>query len=307
MGVNQTARIDGFTITGGLARGQFFWETVGGGMLVRLGAPTIVRCTFVGNGASHEGGGLYLNGLTADSQVANCSFVNNYAAAGGGIGIDHAGPRLVNCVFIDNSAETGDGGAILATDSNASIFHCTMALNRAGVFAPGVGGATAGLSLIFNSVSWDNAPDEIVGASVVGYSIVAGGHGGVGNLDADPRFVSTASGDLRLRHDSPAIGHASSSLLPDDATDLDGDFDIAEPVPIDRVQAGRVIGFFADVGAFEFCRYDLDGDGVAAVTDLLLVLGNWGAAADGPPDVDGDGFVGVLDFLGIIGHWGGCG
>jgi len=56
---------------------------------------------------------------------------------------------------------------------------------------------------------------------------------------------------------------------------------------------------------------DLDGDGVVAVQDMLMLLGSWGPVdcepqAPGCPDLDGDGTVGVPDFLDLLGAWGPC-
>ena len=52
---------------------------------------------------------------------------------------------------------------------------------------------------------------------------------------------------------------------------------------------------------------DVDGDGVVAIGDFLLVLAQWGPC---PPqclgDVDGDGEVGILDFLLLLANWGPC-
>ncbi len=48
---------------------------------------------------------------------------------------------------------------------------------------------------------------------------------------------------------------------------------------------------------------DLDGDGVVGVTDLLLLLGAWGANPGSIADLDGDGAVGVVDFLMLLANW----
>ena len=84
-------------------------------------------------------------------------------------------------------------------------------------------------------------------------------------IDEDPRFVRSPSpgmdatwgtkdddsGDLRLRFDSPAIDAGSTLLLPADTFDLDGDGDVAEPIPVDAEGGPRVEGSQVDIGAFE--------------------------------------------------------
>src|SRR5205085_9038300 len=52
---------------------------------------------------------------------------------------------------------------------------------------------------------------------------------------------------------SPAIDAGSSSLLPADTFDLDGDTNTAEPLPVDQrgISFSRVIGTALDIGAVE--------------------------------------------------------
>jgi len=52
---------------------------------------------------------------------------------------------------------------------------------------------------------------------------------------------------------------------------------------------------------------DLDGDNVVGVSDLLILLGEWGPCPDQgecPADLDGDGTVGVSDLLELLSNWG---
>ncbi len=49
---------------------------------------------------------------------------------------------------------------------------------------------------------------------------------------------------------------------------------------------------------------DVNGDGVVNVTDLLEVIGAWGACPGCPADLNGDGVVNVTDLLLVIGNWG---
>ncbi len=48
---------------------------------------------------------------------------------------------------------------------------------------------------------------------------------------------------------------------------------------------------------------DVDGSGVVDITDLLAVIGAWGACNTCLEDLDGDGLVGVGDILQVIADW----
>lgn len=49
---------------------------------------------------------------------------------------------------------------------------------------------------------------------------------------------------------------------------------------------------------------DLNGDGVVDVSDLLILLGQWGACVDCTADLNNDGTVNVSDLLILLGNWG---
>ncbi len=52
---------------------------------------------------------------------------------------------------------------------------------------------------------------------------------------------------------------------------------------------------------------DIDGDGVVGVSDLLILLGEWGPCADCDncvADLDEDCTVGEKDLLILLGNWG---
>ena len=53
------------------------------------------------------------------------------------------------------------------------------------------------------------------------------------------------------------------------------------------------------------CSADITSDGYVNVTDLLVVIDQWGST-DSPADVTQDGIVDVSDVLLIIGNWGPC-
>ena len=54
------------------------------------------------------------------------------------------------------------------------------------------------------------------------------------------------------------------------------------------------------------CPEDVDGSDAVNVTDLLILLANWGPNPGHPADIDGDGSVGVADLLALLAAWGPC-
>jgi hypothetical protein len=54
------------------------------------------------------------------------------------------------------------------------------------------------------------------------------------------------------------------------------------------------------------CPGDASGDGNVNITDLLLVITNWGQSGLNPADVNGDSVVNITDLLGVIAGWGPC-
>ena len=100
--LDETAILDGMTITGGQAYGYFDYR--GGGMYNDTNCnPTIIDCVFTGNSAKN-GGAIY-------------NYLSN--------------PVIVNCLFIDNAAQ--EGGCILSTASDLTITGCSFIANSAGV------------------------------------------------------------------------------------------------------------------------------------------------------------------------------
>ena len=47
---------------------------------------------------------------------------------------------------------------------------------------------------------------------------------------------------------------------------------------------------------------DLNGDGIVGLSDILIVLSNWGLGREG--DVNGDGAVEFIDLVAILAAWG---
>jgi uncharacterized repeat protein (TIGR01451 family) len=246
-------------------------NSYGGGMynngIYGTSSPTLTDVTFHGNRANAPsgysyGGGVYNYGLYGASSptLTNVTFRGNQASNGGGMfnngssGV--SSPTLANVTFSGNQAGYGGGmysqgysGASSPTLTNVT-FSGNQASNGGGLYSSAYSGVSS--PTLENCVLWGNTASSggaqiysVYGAApVVRNSIVQGGYAGVGNLDADPRFVApiaassapTTEGDYRLRFGSPAID-AGNNLSVTVATDLDG-----KP---------RIQGFAVDMGAYE--------------------------------------------------------
>lgn len=288
--VDDTARIDGFVITGGTATGTASANKQGGGVRIEGGSPVMRNCVLIGNRAT-SGAAAYVT--DADPTFINCMFLANVASGSGGGVFAAAGsaPRLENCVFSGNTAL--GGAAVNATSaSHPNLVNCTVANNSAtnqggGVFNNEAAGTTAANSVFWgNTDQSGNGPEAqlrlVNGSLNVIYSAVMGGFAGAGNIDLDPLFrdangadetIGTLDDDLRLADDSPCLDAGSNASVPEDGTDIDDDGNVTEPLPIDIDGRARIADAptpaekglgtvrVVDMGAYEYPS-DCNGNGI---------------------------------------------
>ena len=289
-GCDQTAILDGFTITGGHANGMFP-AGLGGGMRNSHSSPTVINCTFAKNYAEYGGG---ICNEWSSPILINCIFVDNNALwKGGGIyNHESSNPALTNCMFIGNSAvvEYGEGGGMSNYRSSPTVTNCTFAGNSA-VGEYGAGGGmynSRSNPTLTNCILWGNAATtgpQIYNKEtslIITYSDVQGGWPGEGNIDAAPCFVDAANGDYHLLPDSPCINTG------------DPDY-IAEPNETDLDGKPRIIGGRIDMGAYEYFNTPPVGD--AGPDQIVEAQAPWGATVtlDGSGSGDADSSPGTND------------
>ncbi len=125
---DETAVLDGFTITGGYIWLITFGGPVGGaGMLIHSGSPTLVNCMFTGNVTGNTGGGLLIYD-NSNPTLLNCRFTRNYAGGGGGMCSLSSSPALINCEFSNNLTRY-EGGGMLNRGGNPTLTNCTFIHN----------------------------------------------------------------------------------------------------------------------------------------------------------------------------------
>ncbi|WP_345270304.1 choice-of-anchor Q domain-containing protein [Nibrella viscosa] len=138
-GVDNTALLDGFVITGGNADDSGIINSGGGIFNSKSSNPSLTNCSFVGNQATYRGGAIYNQGIGL--KLTNCSFVGNQAIGissstnEGGAIFSGGSLSLINCSFVNNqttgssNSNASRGGAIFNI-SSLSLINCSFVNNQ---------------------------------------------------------------------------------------------------------------------------------------------------------------------------------
>ncbi|MGI9244544.1 MAG: choice-of-anchor Q domain-containing protein, partial [Verrucomicrobiales bacterium] len=129
-GIDRSACVDGFTITGGYARQANSPDDKGGALICHnSGSPTISNCLFVANEAADEGGAIYSSDASR-LLVTDSVFRENLAtSAGGAVSNFTSIAEFIGCQFIDNRAEFA--GAFYNAYSQTVATNCSFQGNEA--------------------------------------------------------------------------------------------------------------------------------------------------------------------------------
>jgi hypothetical protein len=243
----QSARLEGFTVSGGI--GDFFGreDRVGGGIYFANSSATISRCAIAGNSASW-GGGLCVdkssNLIVEDSSISantaacggalfcyeNCQALllrtrvfDNAVTQYGGAGCAASAASIVlkSCEVFCNSADLGGGGIFAAPAASLQIVNCTIADN----VGEGILAAPASSASISNTILWANTTDLSIpsGQSVCYCDIESDGFAGKdGNISEHPSFVASGEGCYDLLPNSPCIDAGSNTVAGLPASDVHG-------------------------------------------------------------------------------------
>lgn len=188
--ITEETVVDGFRIVGAGTPGAAGLDAVGGGLLNEGGSPVFRNCIFVSL-QGQSGSAVYSTG---------------------------GNPMFINCVFTQNTATTGAGGTFLATAGAPRLINCTVTANTAPI--GGIGGVVLPADgEVVNSILWGNGGPgaSVSGSGTISYSVVEGGHPGVGNLSADP-LLRWQRETPRLGAGSPAIDAGNDSAVPGSVT-----------------------------------------------------------------------------------------
>lgn len=300
---------------------------MGTGFAGLVSAPKLrlIGCDFVGCDAAVVVGNW---STTPDAgnflRIDSCRFERNTFVRGiyngvinPGTGSSSAVPTtIVNTLFADNMPGT-DRAVVASSGPALRIADSTLVNNGATVVSDG---ATREIQ---NCIVWGNRDgtaspiqDQQLSAfaaspATIASCIIEGWTGSIAGVDTtgnDPVFIdpigadgTPGTGDENYRPApvSPAIDGGNNALLPADASDVDGDADVSEPVPFDldgnlRILSAQPGGVnpTVDIGAYEY-QADCNDNGVADADEIQADLSkdcNGNLVLDEcEPDCDGDG------------------
>ncbi|MBN2394741.1 MAG: hypothetical protein JXR84_28675 [Anaerolineae bacterium] len=159
VGVDNTAVLDGFFVTGGRASG-IAPDDVGGGMRNRDASPTIVNVTLIGNWAKFGGG---MRNDNASPILDNVTFIGNWANSGGGMAnYSSSSPTLSRVVFRNNHASGGGGGMMNRDSSDPTLFGVVFDGNQAS-FGGGMANWNSSSPWLTNVVFRNNEATDVGG------------------------------------------------------------------------------------------------------------------------------------------------
>ncbi len=249
----QAVRIEGNTIESNVGVGDH-----GGGLYVAAANTVITRNVFRRNEIGRDlgygwGGGLIVFGASNVAELSYNVLSENFAAAYGAAEfIDEGATANIHheLIFGNLSAAGCEAVSAIAVDggdgigSRATISQCTVVGNLCATAIRGNGLQVENLSevTVTNSIFWNNGGDDFAtdGTATlrVTYTNSQERMSGVGNISADPRFVSAGTNDYRLAAGSPCIdaGDPASPVDNADAGDRRADMGVfsggAAPTPL---------------------------------------------------------------------------
>jgi hypothetical protein len=217
-GVTDTTVLDGFTLTGGNANGDYPDDS-GGGMLNTSGSsptvrnvafsgnsaqygggmaneesnPTLVTVTFSGNTADVNGGGMA--NWTSSPTLTNVTFSGNGGFwSGGGMANWESNPTLTNVSFSGNITVHDGGGMGNCGGSSPTLTNVSFSGNAAlgsggGMVNGGIECGSESNPTLTNCILWGNTPEQIHNdpdnSSTISYSDIQGSGGSGPSWDSD--------------------------------------------------------------------------------------------------------------------------
>jgi PKD repeat protein len=249
-------------------------KSSGGGIYLNTSNATLLANTIINNTSKASGGGVAIwnsNPIVTDNVISgnSISIAGSYTTPsgyGGGLYVRSSNSTFTgnlitdNHVFAELNSNARGGGLYLYYGSpvfvNNTITGNSLENQSTGYYSIKEGGgiyAYYSNPTFVNTILWNDTPQELFvynNGATFAYSDVQGGQAGIvsnnatinwepGNINNDPRFVDTASGDYTLQSNSPAIDAGTAYFEWNGTTLVD-------------LSPAEFNGSAPDMGAFEF-------------------------------------------------------
>ena len=196
------------------------------------------------------------SGESSSTAIEGFTITNGQAGDGAGIYVRDGSPSISDCIFTGNQA-SDDGGGIFIREGSPSVTNCMVLDN----FSTSNGGGIfirTGIPQLTNCTIRDNE--------------TSGEGGGIFCRDEGDALI------LGCFIESNDAGQVGGGLASDDSLPVIGGSSFCGNSP------SHIAGPWSGDGSNEFndscsppCPGDIDGSGSVNVTDLLAVIGAWGA------------------------------
>ncbi|WP_167330305.1 beta strand repeat-containing protein, partial [Flavobacterium denitrificans] len=273
---DNTAVLDGFTITGGYA------ETWSAGIYNHHNAsPTLMNLVIKGNTSYYVNSTSYGGGIACWVQsspiISNVIIKGNSAKIGAGVFVQgYSHPVITNTLITDNHVSAGGTGGGIALDNvdvSATLHNVTIAGNTGGV-ADALAINNTNTMDIKNSIVFGSILTVGSGTYTAQYSFIEGNSSTAnGNIDAtsitvNDIFTNPAAGDYSLRGAAFVVNKGNNTL-----------FTGLSAATKDLAGNARLNGTDIDLGAYEFFIQP-GANSIAYVRPAATGLGNGSSWAD---------------------------
>ena len=283
-GEDSTTELSGFTITNGLQQFQnqgggvkcYFSDPRldnlfisnneaydGGGLYIINSNSLLTNLTFYNNTAMADGGGISFN--SSILHLTNSKIIDNTAGnKGGGFGLSGGNLICSNTLVYNNTSSVGGAGIALSAHSEVTLINSNIVQNSTSNYGGGTYCQNGSVINLLNSIVYDNNPENIyfsTGGDVnllnISNSLIGGGQNDIitndyvniswlsGNIDNNPLFSDTSTGDYTLSDYSPCIGAGA------DIVEIGGTWYVAPDTDIYGNPRPNPAGSNPDMGAHE--------------------------------------------------------
>jgi hypothetical protein len=228
----------------------------GGAIMCYWYSTASIEGNIIVENTSHNGGGV---GVQWSSPIIkNNSIIGNTAQEGGGIGgCCSSSPTIEGNTIIGNMA-VDNGGAIVCDWYMCPTIEGNTMVGNSATYGGAIFCYYYSSPVVRNCILWADSGsigdeiylDESSSISIT-YSDIEGGWSGMGNIDADPLFVSREKRDVRLLWGSPCIDAGRPGTVDPDGTIKDMGacyFDQSTPLTIYLTPDTTVIGRPGELG-----------------------------------------------------------